>query len=53
MYIYNGTVFLVSDEPGAFPDRKFITLTGTVVRPVVALGSETSNRTQRSLYSER
>jgi len=31
MYIYNGTVFLVSDEPGTFPDRKFITSTGTII----------------------
>lgn len=31
MYIYNGTVFLVSDEPATFPDRKFITSTGTIV----------------------
>jgi hypothetical protein len=31
MYIYNGTVFLVSDEPGTFPDRKFMTSTGISV----------------------
>jgi hypothetical protein len=28
MYIYNGTVFLVSDEPAVFPDRKYITSSG-------------------------
>ena len=28
MYIFNGTVFLVSDEPEIFPDRKFITSSG-------------------------
>ena len=31
MYIYNGTVFLVSDEPGTFLDRKFITSTGIII----------------------
>jgi hypothetical protein len=31
MYIYNGTVFLVSDEPATFPDRKFITSTGMII----------------------
>jgi hypothetical protein len=28
MYIFNGTVFLVSDEPEIFPDRKYITSSG-------------------------
>ena len=28
MYIYNGTVYLVSDEPETFPDRKFMTSSG-------------------------
>ena len=28
MYIFNGTVFLVSDEPEIFPDRKYITSPG-------------------------
>lgn len=28
MYILNGTVYLVSDEPETFPDRKFMTSTG-------------------------
>lgn len=31
MYIHNGTVFLVSDEPATFPDRKFITSTGMII----------------------
>src|SRR5216683_3579942 len=28
MYIYNGTVFLVSDEPEIFPGRKYISSSG-------------------------
>jgi hypothetical protein len=28
MYIYNGTVYLVSDDPETFPDRKFMTSSG-------------------------
>lgn len=28
MYIYNGTVYLVSDEPDTFPDRKYMTSAG-------------------------
>jgi hypothetical protein len=28
MYIYNGTVYLVNDEPETFPDLKFITSPG-------------------------
>ena len=28
MYIYNGTVYLVSDEPETFPDRKFMSSSG-------------------------
>lgn len=28
MYIYNGTVYLVNDEPETFPDRKFMTSPG-------------------------
>lgn len=28
MYLLNGTVYLVSDEPETFPDRKFITSAG-------------------------
>jgi hypothetical protein len=28
MYIYNGTVYLVSDEPETFPDRKYMTSAG-------------------------
>jgi len=31
VYIYNGTVFIVSDEPGTFPNRKFITSTGIII----------------------
>jgi hypothetical protein len=31
MYIYNGTVYLVSDEPETFPDRKFMTSSGVFV----------------------
>jgi hypothetical protein len=28
MYILNGTVYLVTDEPETFPDRKFMTSVG-------------------------
>jgi len=28
MYIYNGTVYLVSDDPETFPDRKYMTSPG-------------------------
>lgn len=28
VYIYNGTVYLVNDEPETFPDRKFMTSPG-------------------------
>lgn len=28
MYILNGTIYLVSDEPETFPDRKFMTSAG-------------------------
>jgi hypothetical protein len=28
MYILNGTVYLVTDEPDTFPDRKFMTSSG-------------------------
>jgi hypothetical protein len=28
MYIFNGTIYLVSDEPETFPDRKFMTSSG-------------------------
>jgi hypothetical protein len=28
MYIYNGTVYLVSDDPETFPDRKYMTSSG-------------------------
>jgi hypothetical protein len=31
MYIYNGTVYLVSDEPETFPDLKFITSPGEII----------------------
>jgi hypothetical protein len=31
MYIYNGTVYLVSDEPETFPDRKFMTSSGVII----------------------
>ena len=31
MYIYNGTVFLVSDDPETFPDRKFMTSSGAII----------------------
>jgi hypothetical protein len=31
MYIYNGTVYLVSDEPETFPDRKFMTSSGAII----------------------
>jgi len=31
MYIFNGTVFLVSDEPEIFPDRKYITSSGVTI----------------------
>ncbi|SRR6266404_4656904 len=31
MYIYNGTVYLVSDEPETFPDRKFMTSPGAII----------------------
>lgn len=31
MYIYNGTVYLVSDEQETFPDRKFMTSSGVYV----------------------
>ena len=31
MYIFNGTVYLVSDEPDTFPDRKFMTSSGKIV----------------------
>jgi len=31
MYVYNGTIFLVSDKLGVFPDRKFITSTGIII----------------------
>lgn len=31
MYIFNGTVYLVSDEPETFPDRKFMTSSGAII----------------------
>lgn len=31
MYIYNGTVYLVTDEPETFPDRKFMTSSGAII----------------------
>ena len=31
MYIFNGTVYLVSDEPETFPDRKFMSSTGAII----------------------
>ncbi len=31
MYIYNGTVYLVSDEPETFPDRKFMISSGVII----------------------
>ena len=31
MYIYNGTVYLVNDEPETFPDRKFMTSPGIFI----------------------
>ena len=31
MYIYNGTVYLVSDEPETFPDRKFMSSSGAII----------------------
>lgn len=31
MYIFNGTVYLVSDEPETFPDRKFMTSSGEII----------------------
>lgn len=31
MYIYNGTVYLVNDEPETFPDLKFITSPGIYI----------------------
>jgi hypothetical protein len=32
MYIYNGTVYLVSDEPETFPDRKFMTSSAAIIQ---------------------
>jgi hypothetical protein len=31
MYIYNGTVYLVSDEPETLPDRKFMISSGVII----------------------
>ncbi|KAI9462639.1 hypothetical protein F5148DRAFT_1213251 [Russula earlei] len=31
MYILNGTVYLVTDEPESFPDRKFLTSSGAII----------------------
>jgi len=31
MYILNGTVYLVNDEPETLPDRKFMTSSGTII----------------------
>jgi hypothetical protein len=31
MYILNGTVYLVNDEPETFPDRKFMTSRGVII----------------------
>lgn len=31
MYIYNGTVYLVSDEPETFPNRTFMISSGAIV----------------------
>jgi hypothetical protein len=35
MYIYNGTVYLVSDDPDTFPDRKFMTSSGAIIEDQV------------------
>jgi hypothetical protein len=46
MYIFNGTVFLVSNEPEIFPDRKYITSSGINIdngREMVAARLPTDN----------
>ena len=39
MYIFNGTIFLVSDEPEIFPDRKYITSSGVNIESIPELAA--------------
>jgi hypothetical protein len=49
MYIYNGTVYLVSDEPETFPDRKFMTSSGEIIEldPETVPGRQPTDKDMR------